>query len=258
MLKELVKYRDLLFMLTLRDIKVRYKQAAMGFVWAIFMPVMAILAGLIIKKAMSIMSGSALDLTGVISISVKVLPWTFFISALRFSVQSLVGNSNLVTKIYFPREVLPLASILACLFDFAIALLTLTALLIVVKVGVSIQLLWVPALLLFLVLFTAGVGLLLASANLFYRDIRYVVEVVLMFGIFFTPIYYTASVFGKWAPALLINPIGSILEALNSVVVLHQPPDLFWVMYAGVTSIAIFILGLVIFDKNEPMFAENI
>ncbi|MFC1709542.1 ABC transporter permease [Candidatus Omnitrophota bacterium] len=258
MFKEIIKYKDLLFMLTLRDIRIRYKQAAMGFLWALFMPMVAVLAGIVIKKAMAITSGIPMDLAGVVSISVKVLPWTFFISALRFSVQSLVGNSNLVTKIYFPREVLPLASTLACLFDFAIASATLTVLLIVVRIGISIHLLWVPLLLIFLFLFTAGLCFLLACANLFFRDVRYIVQVILMFGIFFTPIYYHSSTFGKWQTLLLINPIGSILESLNYAIVLHSMPDVFWLTYSGIASILMFAIGLAVFHKNEPMFAENI
>ena len=148
MFREIVKYRDLLYMLVLRDIRIRYKQAAMGFLWAIFMPIVAICAGILIKKAMSMVAGKPMDLQGIITLSVKVLPWTFFISALKFSVQSLVSNSNLVTKIYFPREVLPLASTLACLFDFSIAVLVLIVLLAIAKIGVSIYLLWLPLLLL--------------------------------------------------------------------------------------------------------------
>ncbi len=258
MFKEIIKYRDLLFMLTLRDIRIRYKQAAMGFMWAIFMPMMAVLAGIIIKKAMSIMSGKPMDLAGVVSIAVKVLPWTFFISALRFSVQSLVGNMNLVTKIYFPREVLPLASIIACLFDFLIACITLSALLTIVRIGISIYLLWVPLFLVFLILFTSGLGLLLSCGNLFYRDIRYIVQIILMFGIFFTPVYYNAGIFGKWKVVFLLNPLAGILEALNSCIVLHTMPDIFWVSYAGIASVLVFIIGMKIFHKNEPLFAENI
>src|SRR5580693_2270309 len=96
MLKEMYAYRDLTMMLTLRDLRVRYKQAAMGFLWAVFMPIVAVLSGVLIKKAMAVVSQQALDAQGIISISVKVLPWTFFISSIRFSVQSLVGNTALV------------------------------------------------------------------------------------------------------------------------------------------------------------------
>jgi len=258
MIRELLKYKDLLFMLTFRDIRIRYKQAAMGFLWAIFMPIVAVAAGILIKKAMAVVSGQYIDMLGVVSISVKVLPWTFFINSLKFSVQSLVGNSNLVTKIYFPKAVLPLASIFACFFDLCIAGIVLVVLLTIIKLGVSIHLLWVPLILLFLLLFTAGVGLLLSAGNLFFRDVRYVVEVVLMFGIFFTPVFYSASHFGNWSHLLLLNPVGSILESINSAVVLKQMPDLFWLGYAGFCSVTVFIAGLKFFHKKEPLFAENI
>ncbi|MFC1510462.1 ABC transporter permease [Candidatus Omnitrophota bacterium] len=258
MIKELFKYRDLLIMLTFRDIRIRYKQAAMGFLWAIFMPIVAVAAGILIKKAMAVVSGQYIDMLGVVSISVKVLPWTFFISSLRFSVQSLVGNSALVTKIYFPRAVLPLASIIACLFDLAIATVVLSVLLTIFQLGVSIYLLWLPVIFVALFLFTAGLGLLLSASNLFFRDVKYIVEVILMFGIFFTPVFYSAANVGNWKIFLLINPIGSILEAVNQAVVLKASPDLFWLGYAVVCSIIIFLVGMTVFHKQEPFFAENI
>jgi ABC-type polysaccharide/polyol phosphate export permease len=258
MLKEIIKYRDLLFMLTWRDIKIRYKQAMMGFMWAIFMPIIAILSGVIIKTAISFVSGKSVDLSDVASISAKVLPWTFFVSSIKFTVNSLVGNRELVTKIYFPRAVFPFASIIACLFDFFIAAISITLLFAVIHIGISIYILWLPLLLIMLILFTTGIGLFLSAANLFYRDVKYVVDVILMFGIFFTPVFYEAKQFGKWEKLMLLNPIGSILEAINSSVVLHKSPDLFWVFYASITSISMFFIGLIIFQKTEPLFAENI
>jgi len=245
-------------MLTFRDIRIRYKQAAMGFMWAIFMPIVAVAAGILIKKAMAVVSGQYVDLQGIVSISVKVLPWTFFISSLRFSVQSLVGNSPLITKIYFPKAVLPLASVLACFFDFSIAVIVLSILLVIFKIGISIYILWIPLLVILLFLFTAGLGLFLSAANLFFRDIKYVVEIILMFGIFFTPVFYSADQFGNWSILLLLNPIGSILESINDVVVLKQMPHLIWVGYATLTSILMFVIGMVVFHKKEPVFAENI
>jgi ABC-type polysaccharide/polyol phosphate export permease len=169
-----------------------------------------------------------------------------------------VGNRELVAKIYFPRVVLPLASIVACLFDFSIGVITLTVLLTFFKLGVSIHLLWVPILFLCLLLLTIGLGLILSATNLFFRDVKYVVEIILMFGIFFTPVLYSVHSVGNWSTWLLLNPMGSILESLNSVVVLKQMPDLFWTGYAVLTSILIFVLGYIIFHKAEPAFAENI
>lgn len=245
-------------MLIVRDIRVRYKQAAMGFLWALFMPIVAVAAGILIKQAMSMASHQPVDLNGVASISVKVLPWTFFISSIRFCVQSLVGNSNLVTKIYFPKAVLPLASVCACFFDFLISIGVLSVIFIVVKVGISVHLVFVPIIIFFLFCFTAGLGLLLAAANLFYRDVRYVVEILLMFGIFFTPVFYSASALGKWKVFLLINPLGSLLEAIDQAVVLKAMPDPFWLVYAGLISTLIVFLGLWSFEKLQPLFAENI
>ncbi|MFC1592685.1 ABC transporter permease [Candidatus Omnitrophota bacterium] len=258
MLREIFRYRDLFLMLTLRDIKIRYKQSFMGFLWAIFMPMVAVFAGLLVRIAMAVVSDKAIVLSDVVTISVKVLPWTFFISAIKFSVQSLVGNRELITKIYFPREVLPFASIAACLFDFLVACLTLSVILAIAGIGISVHILLLPLLFLFLILFTSGLGLLLANFNLFYRDVKYVVETILIFGIFFTPVFYDASTFGRWEVFLLLNPIGSILESINSVVVLHKMPDIFWLWYAGISSALLFTFGLIIFHKNEPLFAENI
>ena len=257
-IKEIFQYRDLLFMMTMRDLKVRYKQATMGFMWAIFMPIVAVCAGILIKKAMAVVSQQSFDTQGLVSLTVKVLPWTFFVSSIRFSVQALVGNSALVSKIYFPRAILVLASVLACLFDFAVAIVVLFVILTVFKVGVSIYLLWVPFFLLLLVLFTFGLGLILSSANLFFRDVKYVVEIILMFGIFFTPVFYEARAFGQWAPIMLINPLGSLLEQLNKVVIVHQAPDPFWTSYAVLTCLGVFVFGMVVFHKAEPLFAENI
>lgn len=257
-LKELIKYRDLFYMLTLRDIRIRYKQAVMGFLWAIFMPIVAVAAGILIKQAMAVVSGRAVSLIGIVSISVKVLPWTFFISSIRFAVQSLVGNSSLITKIYFPRAVLPLASMAACLFDLGISALILTVILCFVHLGVSVYILWTPLILLFLVLFTTGLGMLLAAANLFFRDIKYIVEIILMFGIFFTPVFYDADTFGHLRIFMLLNPIGSILETLNQSVVLKQMPHPHLLIYSAVSSIIMFCIGVAVFHSKEQSFAENI
>src|SRR3954464_12868513 len=183
---EVWQHRELLEQLTKRDIKLRYKQAAMGFAWAVFMPCLIVLSGLIIRFAMAQISGQALHPRDIANIAVKGVGWSFFVGALGFATASLIGNSNLVTKIYFPREVLPLSSVAAQGFDSSIGLVTLIILLPLLGVRIHASLVWVPLLLLLLILFTTGVSLFLACANLFFRDVKYIVQVVLMFGIFFT------------------------------------------------------------------------
>lgn len=258
MIKELIRYRELLGAFTRRNIKIKYKQTVMGFMWAIFMPIIIVLAGIMVKKAMSILSGKSLELAQIVSLTVKALPWAFFVGALKFSVNSLVGNMNLVKKIYFPREIFPISYVLSHLFDFSIAAVALTVIFIFAKIGASIHLIWLPFILLLLILFTTGLALILSCGNLFFRDVKYIVDVVLTFGIFFTPVFYETSMFGKWRTMLLLNPVGAILENINNVVVLHQAPDFLWLAYASIWAIGGFFISWYIFKKAEPVFAENI
>lgn len=255
---ELKDCRHLIYILAWRDIKIRYKQSVMGFLWAILMPLVIIGAGLLVRYAVSMGSGRALNLADLASVALKSVPWAFFVGSIRFATNSLTGNSNLVTKIYFPREVFPLSAVMASLFDFMVASSLIVAILIWARVGISLQLLWLPVILVLLVLLVVGLGMFLACANLFFRDVKYLVEVFLTFGILFTPVFYEARIFGKWAPLLLLNPIGAILEIMNDVVVLHKPPDLFWVGYAASFSLASVLISWKIFDRTEASFAESI
>jgi len=258
MIKELFEYRSLLIAFTIRNIHMKYKQTVMGFLWAIFMPSIIVLSGVVVKGAMATLSGHSLDISQFASVTVKSLPWAFFVGALKFSTNSLVGNMELVKKIYFPREVFPFSYVLGQLFDLFIASLAFTVILIFTKLGISSHIIWLPVLILFLVLFTAGLGMLLACGNLFYRDVRYIVDVILTFGIFFTPVFYEASMFPQWETALLLNPIGAILESINRVVVLQKAPDVIWLVYAGFWAIICFFGSWYIFHKTEPLFAEKI
>lgn len=258
MIKELIQYRHLLYMLTWRDIKIKYKQSIMGFLWAIFMPMIIVASGILVKKAFSMLSGKPMDLAQLTTVSVKAIPWAFFVASIRFATNSLLHNMNLVTKIYFPREVFPLAAVMANLFDFIVASVLLIIILAIAGIGASVYLLWLPILLILLIFLVVGFGMLLACANLFFRDVKYIVEVILTFGIFFTPVFYEAEMFGKWAPVLLLNPVGAILESINSVVVLQQQPSMFWLSYSALWAVGGLLISWLIFHKAEFAFAENI
>ena len=256
--QEWVHYRDLLSMLTWRDIKIRYKQSIMGFAWAILMPVLIVGSGLIVMVAFATISGKPVNKMDVLSVAIKAVPWAFFIGGLRFATNSLIMNKELVTKIYFPREILPLAAVLANAFDFAIAGGVLVVILIALQIGVSVHLLWVPVYLVLLLVLTAGFGMLLACANLFFRDVKYLVDVILTYGVFFTPVFYSASTLGKWGPILLLNPVGPILEGLRDAVILHKAPDLHWMAYSAIWAIGGLLISWKIFQRAESSFAENI
>lgn len=257
-LHDLVEYRDLLWTLTWRDIKVRYKQSLMGFMWAILMPTLIVGAGIVVRLAFSLNSGRTLNMSDIASVALKSLPWAFVVGAVKFATNSLVTNAPLVTKIYFPREVFPLASVLASLFDFLIAAVVVIVFLGYARVGISLELIWVPVLLILLVLMTTGASIFLACANLFYRDVKYIVDVLLTFGVLFTPVFYEAEMLGKWQPLILLNPVAVILEGLNDAVIHHRAPDPGWMLYAALMSTVGLYLSWVVFDRSEAMFAERV
>ncbi|RIK81668.1 hypothetical protein DCC62_01645 [candidate division KSB1 bacterium] len=257
-LRELASYRELIYMITWRDIRIKYKQSIMGFMWAIFMPMLIVSAGIMVKYVFAKFSGNPLSMAQIATVAVKALPWSFFVASLRFATNSLTSNINLVTKIYFPKEIFPISAVLSQLFDFSIASVVLVTVLIVAQVGVSIYLFFIPLLLALLVFLVIGLGIFLAAANLFFRDVKYIVEVVITYAIFFTPVFYETEMFGDWASIILINPVAPILESFNDCIVRQAMPQLDWLFYSAMISFLLPIFGFIYFKKLEPVFAERI
>jgi ABC-type polysaccharide/polyol phosphate export permease len=273
--RELWPHRGLLYELMRRDIRVRYKQAVMGLVWAVLMPMLIVAAGALVRVAMAFVGGRPLVPEEVVGIAIKAVPWAFFVGALGFGINSLTGNSNLVTKIYFPREVLPLASTLAQMFDSSIGLGTLLVVCVLVGVDFGLAAWWAIPLLAILVAFTAGSALLVGCANLFFRDVKYIVQVLLSFGIFFTPVFFEPQMFGPTgAWVMMLNPLAPLLEGLRlSMVYDHnllspliemgrKGAVLVWspwyLAYSATWSIVMLTGGLLIFHRSEPKFAEYV
>jgi lipopolysaccharide transport system permease protein len=257
-LQELYRYRELLYMITYRDIKVRYKQSIMGFFWAILMPTLVVLSGVVVRYAYAMVAHAPLKTADIASVAIKSVPWAFIVASIRFTCNSLTSNHNLVTKIYFPKEIFPMAAVLACLFDFFVAFVTLVIFLAFIKIGVSIYLLWVPVLLATMVLFCMGIGMIVSAASLFFRDVKYIVEVFLTFGIFFTPVFYDVSMFGQRGKWLMLNPVAPLLDGLSASIAHHESPDVHWYLYSLVFSLVAFLSGFVLFKHLEPAFAESI
>jgi lipopolysaccharide transport system permease protein len=257
-LQELYKYRELLYMMMYRDIKVRYKQSVIGFLWAILMPTLIVLAGIVVRFGFALTSGKHVEISEIASVAVKSVPWAFLVSSIRFSCNSLTGNVGLVTKIYFPKEIFPLGAILANFFDLCVASGALVVLLFVLRIGWSPELLWIPLLLLVLVLLATGIGMIVSAASLFFRDVKYIVDVVLTFGIFFTPVFYDTEMFGDKGKWLLLNPVAPILEGFTACITQHQGPDLYWLAYSVAFAMVAVLSGYVFFKHLEPAFAESI
>ena len=249
---------ELLLILAWKEIAIKYKQSVMGFLWAILMPCLIVLAGLIVRFGMARMSGNSLAPEIVASLLVKSLPWAFFVSAIRFSTNSLAANANLVTRSNCPRIVFPISSVLSSLVDFMIAALPAVIVLGLIGVTPTLALMWVIPLVLLMLTLACGLGVLLATANLFYRDVKYIVEVFLTFGIFFTPVIYEAHMLGEWAWVVMLNPIAPILEGLHATVVQGAAPPLGWLAYSAACTAAIAGLAAYAFRRLEPVFADRI
>jgi len=257
-LSELYRYRELLYMFTYRDIKVRYKQSIMGVLWAILMPILIVGAGVIVRYGYAVASGKPLSTSDILSVAVKSLPWAFLVSSIRFSCNSLTSNQSLLTKVYFPKEVFPISSVLASLFDLSIASGAVVIFLLFARVGWSRQLVWVPFLLLTLVLLTIGIGMALSAASLFFRDVRYIVEIFLTFGIFFTPVFYDVQMLGSKGKWLLLNPVAPILQDFSACIIQHHSPELGWLAYSACFGLTALLGGFVFFKHLEPTFAESV
>ena len=277
MVYELIHYRELMWQMILRDLRIRYKQAIMGFGWAIFMPIMIVGSGFLVKYAMAQMSGKPLEVAGFSGMTVKALGWAFFVGAVGFATASLVGNISLVTKIYFPREVFPLSAVLTQAFDSSVGSTAMALLLFLfLGVGFSLQLVWVIPLMILLVLFTAGLALALSCANVFFRDVKYIVQVILTFGIFFTPVFYEPQLFGPTGCVLMmLNPLAPLLEGLRLAIVEHhnllvpltvtsasgveilawQP---WYLLYSTIWSVLGFLVAWLTFHKLEFIYPEYI
>lgn len=272
-LNDLFSYRELIVELARRDIRVRYKQAVMGIGWAVFMPVMVVLSGLIVRYIMNQISGNSFEREVIAIMSIKSLPWAFFVGAIGFATNSLTSNNSLVSKIYFPREVLPISAILAQSFDTMIGSIALVLILPFLGVEFHWTILWLPILVLLVFGFTLCLGLLLSAANLFYRDVRFIVQVLLMFGIFFTPVLYEPAILGPTgAKLIMLNPLSPLIEGLRlSIVEGHnllypliiEEGETFmeiWTPWYLVAGILWATLGLafssIIFHRSQARFAE--
>ncbi|MFL5540199.1 MAG: ABC transporter permease [Longimicrobiaceae bacterium] len=267
--RDLARYRYLLYQLALRDVRIRYKQAVLGVAWAVFMPALVVLAGLAVRVAMARLTGEPVAGREVSALAVKAVPWAFFVGTLQFATASLTGNSNLVTKVFFPREVLPLAAVAAQAWDAAIACAVLAVALLLLGVVPTAALLWLPVLALLFLLVTCAAALLASCANLFFRDVKYIVQVLLTFGIFFTPVFMEPAMFGPTGARLvMLNPVAPLLQALRVTVVegrgLLHPLALaggvawepWWLAYSAAWGVLGCAGAALLFRRSQALFAE--
>ena len=220
-LQELYKYRELLYTIAHRDIKVRYKQSIMGFMWAIFMPILIVMSGVVVRYAYALASHVPLQTADIASVAVKSLPWAFLVSSIRFACNSLTQQQQLGDQGLFPKGDLSLGGRAGQPFRFSGGIGSSGDLSVRGQDRLELYLIWTPLLLLNMVVLAAGIGMVVSAASLFFRDVKYIVEVLLTFGIFFTPVFYDVYMFGDKGKWLLLNPVAPILEGLSACIVHH-------------------------------------
>jgi len=257
-LRDLWLYRELVFFMVWRDIKVRYKQTFLGAAWAIIQPVLTMIALYFLFDRVAKLPTDNVPYP--IFSYTALLPWGLFVAALNQGSRSLTSNHNMITKIYFPKLILPLASVLAGLVDFAVASVILIVLLIYYQVTPAWELLWVLPLFLLLAIITAfGVALWLSAINVKYRDVNYVLPFLTQFWFFATPVAYSAKAISEeWQLVYSLNPMAGVVNGFRwALLGIGNGPDTALWVSVGI-SVLILVSGLFYFRNMEKTFADMI
>src|SRR5580765_2601817 len=258
MVSEQLEYKELLYQITLRDLKLRYKQTVMGFAWAIFMPLLnTALFSVIFTQVAPGAFQTAVAYPVWVYCGLSF--WNFFAAGVRFATNSLSGNLNLVTKVYFPREILPLSAVLVSAVDFLVSTTVLAALMIWYHVVPGWALLLVPFLIVLQLLFATAVSLVLSMANVFFRDVKYMVEALMTIWMFATAVVYPIDQLGgRLGLIMRINPMTPMVEAFRSVVLYNRMPDPLGIAYVIVVSVLSLSAAWLTFHRAEFKFAESV
>jgi len=263
---EIWRYRDLLYSLVVRDLKARYKNSVLGILWSLFNPLLMMLIFTWVFTVMlphqNIRAFPVFFLCG-------LLPWNYFTGALVSSTASVVNNAHLIKKVYFPREVLPISAVLSNLVHFLIALIVLFALMLGFRIPLSKWLLLLPLVILIQTIFISGMGLILSTVNVFYRDVQHILEVLLLAWFFLTPIFYPIDILPRsyqlggisidvWRLMRIINPMASIIATYRDILYWGRMIGLDFLARTALTALGFLVIGLIVFHKYSPVFAEEV
>ena len=255
-LRDLWLYRELAFFLTWRDVKVRYKQAVLGIAWAILQPVTTmIIFSVILGYLLKVPTDNGIPYP--VFSYVALLPWQLFASALTKSGGSLVGSSNLITKVYFPRLVIPLSSLGASLVDFMFSFLVLIGLMLYYRINLTWNVLWLPLFLLFALTTAFAVGLWLSALNVQYRDVQQMIGPIVSAWMYASPVVYSASIIpsAKWQVVYALNPMAGVIQGFRWALLGTQAPGISLAVSIGVVLV-LLVSGLFFFKRMERVFAD--
>jgi homopolymeric O-antigen transport system permease protein len=252
---ELWDYRELIFFFVWRDIKVRYKQTAVGAAWAVLQPLLTMAVFSLFFGRLAHIPSEGLPYA--VFYYTALLPWMYFAASLQNATVTIVENQRLITKVYFPRLALPFSSILSGLVDFGISFLMLLVIMAYYGIRPGITILLLPAFLLLAVLTALGVGLWLAALNAIYRDVRYVLPFLVQFWLFASPIAYpTSLVPAKWRWLYGLNPLAGVIEGFRWSLTGHGDPPGRLILISSAMVLVVLLSGIAYFQKMETTIAD--
>jgi lipopolysaccharide transport system permease protein len=252
-LKDLWTYRELLYFLTWRDVKVRYKQTALGAAWALLQPLLLMLIFTVFFGRLAGISSAGFPYP--IFAFAGLLPWTFFGNAVTNGGNSLIGSANLVTKVYFPRMLIPIAAVASGLIDLGIAFVLLVPLGFYYRIGLHASIVIVPLLIVLVFCLSTAVGLWLSAVNVKYRDVRYALPFLIQIWMFASPVIYPVP--PRWRLLLSFNPMTGIIQGFRSAV-LGLPFDAASIGVSAIITLVIFVVAAISFKHLERTFADRI
>jgi ABC-type polysaccharide/polyol phosphate export permease len=269
-IRELWAFRDLLYNLVVRDLKVRYKNSTLGILWSLLNPLLMMLVFTFVFK---VLAGSSNLEAYPAFVLCGILAWNLFSSSIMGSTNSIVGNSHLIKKVYFPRAVLPISVVLSNLVNFLLALPVFFVLTALLGRSPTVWVVLLPAVIAVQITFTLGVSFFLATANVFYRDTRIVMEVVILAWFFLTPIFYPISEVGRGGLEIgglaiasydiqrlvrIFNPMASIIASYRDVLYWGNPPGADFFLRTAVTAALFLVAGFFVFLRFSPVFGEEV
>ncbi|MEO8576521.1 MAG: ABC transporter permease [Gemmatimonadales bacterium] len=256
MWREQVDFRELLWAIVRRDLALRYRNSVLGFGWAVAMPLLYMLIFTLVFARLAPMQTAV---PYPLYAYAGLLPWNLFASSQRFSAVSLTVNPHLVTKVSFPREILPFAAVIVSFVDFAVASSLLAVLMAYYKIAIPVTVLFLPIVLVVQLAFTTGVALMIAMANLFYADAKYALELALTVWMFATPVLYPVDRIGGTVGAILrLNPMSAIIDAYRSILLAGELPPSLPFIPAAIAAFITLGAGWWLFHRAEYRFAEEI
>ena len=257
--KELFLYRDLIFFMTLREIKVLYKQSILGFLWAIIRPVFSMIIFSIVFGKMAKIPSDGIPYP--IFSYAALVPWTYFSTAMTKSTQSLIGNSRIFTKVYFPRLIIPITPVLSGLLDFFIALIIVFLLMGYYGIAITPNILWLPLLIMIMVITSTGIGLWLSSLAIQYRDVRHAIQFLSQLLMYAAPVVWPVTLLTEnFGDRILfwygLYPLAGVIEGFRSALIGVNPMPWELIFMGFFSSLTILVTGAFYFKRKERFFAD--